>query len=150
MSEHGNSQLTKQLQELYINKKYDDAISLMLTEKKTFDAGQFHFNLGSLYIKQNNFPPAKFNLKKSIKSGGFIPGAFHNLNFIESKIQAEKSDASFWVLTDFILGTYASLSGLLGENRALTVWQAPYQHELATDKSRKRSSYLMAVTERRF
>lgn len=87
MSDDNMGNVLKSVQEQYIQKEYSKAIDGLLAKKENLEPSLFHYNLGTLYIKEGNMGAARYNLEKS-KSLGFNNSLVSkNIQFIESQSQ---------------------------------------------------------------
>ncbi len=86
--------ITNTFQELYLNEKYQEAINLLLKHKDSYPKGVFHYNLGTLYLKQNEVAPARYNLEKAIADGYFTANVQKNHQNVMSRIVQEDIETS--------------------------------------------------------
>ena len=87
MSNTNTMNILKSVEDLYLKGDYQSAINELLKAKSQLDAGLFHFNLGTLHLKQNSLGPARYNLEKA-KSIGF------NYSIVKKNINVIKADQS--------------------------------------------------------
>jgi len=108
MTNNNTATALKSVQQHYIKKEYSEAIDDLFKLKDKIDNGLFHYNLGSLYIKEGNLGAARYNLEKS-KSLGFKNGIVKkNIEFIQSRpevVGLQKSDHYFESTLHFITET---------------------------------------------
>lgn len=92
------SALTQSVMEHYKKLEFADAIKIMLDNKEVFDPGDFHYNLGTLFLKQRNFVGARFHLEKALKVGRLESDAINNLETSKVALGVEEieSQKSFW------------------------------------------------------
>ncbi len=78
--------IAKSLENFYLNRSFEDASKLLLKHKDSYSKGQFHFNFGTLQLKLNNLPAAKFHLNKAISNGNYNSKTINNLKYVNSKL----------------------------------------------------------------
>ena len=82
----------------YQSFEYDQAIKLMLSNKDVFSPIDFHYNLGTLFLKNKNFTVARYHLEKALSKGRIDEGVFNNLNASKMFLGVAEieSEHSFW------------------------------------------------------
>jgi hypothetical protein len=80
------------LKSQYLKGNYDEAIKKLIISKKDFHPGQFHFLLGTLYVKKGNYAAGRYNLEKSLNEGYINTKVLHNL--VTTKAQLAIDDLS--------------------------------------------------------
>jgi tetratricopeptide (TPR) repeat protein len=78
------AQLLKKIESLYLEKNYDEAIDLLLSNKAELGPGLFHYNLGSIYLKKGELGAARFQLEKALDQGFTHPAIFSNLRGLKN------------------------------------------------------------------
>lgn len=86
MENINTTKLFKSLEELYIESKYDDIYQIILESKDSFDPAVFHYNLGTVYARGEEYGIARYHLEKSIKLGMLNKKTLNNLDYVKSKI----------------------------------------------------------------
>ncbi|MBT3983015.1 MAG: SH3 domain-containing protein [Bacteriovoracaceae bacterium] len=94
MANTSTNETLNKLQDLYLNQKFDDFINLLLKEKASFPLGQFHYNLGTAYLKIENIGAARFHLEKSIWAGYSKSGALKNINLVKTNVIGVQAESS--------------------------------------------------------
>ena len=94
MANPNTEQTLKSLQSKYEVKDYDGVIKLLLENKSVFHEGIFHYNLGTAYLKKENFPAARLHFEKSLAKGHIGPHLFKNLEATKKKISAYTFESS--------------------------------------------------------
>lgn len=89
-------------EELYLKKDYKGAANFLLQNKQQLDSGIFHYNLGTVYTKLNDFPAARYHLEKAIKEGYINSSSLNNLAFIKSQLQVDDVSTSTSLPDQFI------------------------------------------------
>ena len=91
---NNSTDLPTSLENLYLKQDYATVQKKLLENKDTFDPGVFHYNLGTLFGKQGNFPAARYNLEKSLKLGFFDSRLKENLQTIKIHLANRDLDNS--------------------------------------------------------
>lgn len=86
MKNNNISDLEKSLESLYLKKDYVQNIELLLKNSEHFGPGQFHYNLGTLHAKLQNFAAARFNLEKAYKLGQIDTKNINNLDYVREQL----------------------------------------------------------------
>jgi hypothetical protein len=87
----------KSLEALYIDGKYDQAIEALLSVKDAVSPGLFHYNLGTLYAKSEQFAAGRYHLEKAIHEGYITTYSLNNLAAVREKLQvADLSSSTHW------------------------------------------------------
>lgn len=81
-------------EDLYVKKDYKGAASYLLANKKLFDSGIFHYNLGTVYSKMGDYPAARFHFEKAIKEGYINSSSLNNLTFVKTQLQVDDISTS--------------------------------------------------------
>jgi tetratricopeptide (TPR) repeat protein len=84
----------KTFEELYVKNDFKGAASYLIQNKQQLNSGIFHYNLGTVYSKLNDFPAARFHLEKAIKEGYVSSSSLNNLNFVNLKLQVDDLSTS--------------------------------------------------------
>lgn len=100
MKNSTTTDVLKSLETLYTQSKYQEAIDLLLKNKGSFEPGVFHYNLGSLYLKQKDLAVARFHLEKAYHSGFQTQEVTNNLKVVESGLNLSTLEDSGNTLTD--------------------------------------------------
>ncbi|MBT3584166.1 MAG: SH3 domain-containing protein [Halobacteriovoraceae bacterium] len=98
MSDHSTVEILKSLESLYLEGKYPQAKELLVKNKDQFEAGLFHFNLGTLNAKIGEFAVGRYHLEKSLKKGFYNHKLLKNLDVIKTKLELPNihSESSAW------------------------------------------------------
>ena len=98
LSETVNSEVIPQskltFDELYLKKDYKSAAQYLLDNKKQFESGIFHYNLGTVYSKMGDQPAARFHFEKAIAEGYINSSSLNNLDFVKSQLQVDDLSTS--------------------------------------------------------
>jgi len=84
----------KTFEELYVKSDFKGAASYLIQNKQQLNSGIFHYNLGTVYSKLNDYPAARFHLEKAIKEGFVTSSSLNNLNFVNLKLQVDDLSTS--------------------------------------------------------
>ncbi len=114
-------ELLKTVADHYTKAEYDKGIELLLKNKDKFDTGLFHYNLGTFFLKKENFAVARFHLEKAAKLGFVNKSVYNNLNYAQEKLNVvmlEKSDQIIenvlYRFLDYGSSLYLNIALLLG------------------------------------
>lgn len=94
--------------ELYLKKDYKGAVQYLLDNKKQFESGIFHYNLGTVYSKMGDQATARFHLEKAISEGYINSSSLNNLTFVKSQLQVDDLSTSA-ELPDQVVSTMTSI-----------------------------------------
>ena len=92
MANDSTQDILKAAQDSYLKEDFQNSLKIIRENKDSLDAGLFHYNLGSIYLKMNDFGPARFHFEKAKDEGFNYPMLWNNLEYI--KLQPGVSDAS--------------------------------------------------------
>ena len=101
MSNTNTNELLKSLETLYTKANYQEAIDLLLKNKESFDPALFHYNVGSMYLKNKNLPIARYHLEKASHLGFTSSEVMNNLNVTELGLDLTTLESSGSVATDY-------------------------------------------------
>lgn len=91
MSDHNINETLKTVEDFYLKEQYQAALDLLVKSKDQLDAGLYHFNLGTIYAKQGNYPVARFHLEKSIKKGFYSSEVSNNLKYVNEQLSLDQA-----------------------------------------------------------
>jgi hypothetical protein len=94
--------------ELYLKKDYKGAAQYLLDNKKQFESGIFHYNMGTVYSKMGDQATARFHLEKAIQDGYINSSSLNNLAFVKSQLQVDDLSTST-SLPDQIISTATAI-----------------------------------------
>lgn len=83
------------------NKKFDEAIELVLKNKNGMKKTVFHYNLGTLYANKGELAIARYHLEKSLGQASSIPIVKSNLKTVKSKLGLTSKVSSYEKLDQF-------------------------------------------------
>lgn len=92
----------KSLESLYLEKDFKSAKEYILKHRDQFDLGQFHYNLGTLHTKKEEFAVGRFHLEKALQEGYVNTKSLHNLEVVKEILKVDDAGNSA-VLWDRIL-----------------------------------------------
>ncbi|OIQ18262.1 MAG: hypothetical protein BM556_08345 [Bacteriovorax sp. MedPE-SWde] len=81
----------KELEQLYLDAKYDDLRNKLVNDRDSLSPGLFHYNLGTTLAKQGNLAAARYNLEKSKILGFEHPALSKNLKSVLNEIEVKVS-----------------------------------------------------------
>ncbi len=83
MANDSTQDILKAAQESYLKEDYQNSLKIIRENKDNLDPGLFHYNLGSIYLKMNDFGPARYHLEKARDDGFNYPMLWNNLEYIK-------------------------------------------------------------------
>jgi len=83
MKDHSTQDILKAAQGYYLKGEFENSLKIIRQNKDNLDSGLFHYDIGSIYLKMNDFGPARYHLEKAKKEGFSYPMAWNNLNYIK-------------------------------------------------------------------
>lgn len=83
MANHSTQDILKAAQEYYLKGEFQNSLKIIRENKDKLDPGLFHYDLGSIYLKMNDFGPARYHLEKAKKDGFNYPMVWNNLNYVK-------------------------------------------------------------------
>ncbi|EQC45124.1 SH3 domain protein [Bacteriovorax sp. BSW11_IV] len=86
MENTSTSDILKSLEELYLNGNYDEAMGLLIKNKSLFSNSDFHYNLGTILVKNNDLGAGRYNFEMALKESPFNIKARNNLDFLMKKL----------------------------------------------------------------
>ncbi|OUR92867.1 hypothetical protein A9Q84_20350 [Halobacteriovorax marinus] len=90
------NELSKSLETLYLDGKFEKAVDLLLESKSALTDVDFHYNLGVVYAKMGELGPGRYHFELAMKKGYLGSDLINNLNVIKSQIQvADISNSDF-------------------------------------------------------
>lgn len=100
MNNTNTDELLKSFESLYQSEKYSDAVDLLLKNKSLFAEGIFHYNLGTIYAKKNEFGIARYHFEKAKKYGYSSSELKNNQKYILKNIQTYQSENTLGGIVD--------------------------------------------------
>jgi tetratricopeptide (TPR) repeat protein len=97
-----------QFENFYLKKDFKGAANYLVQNKKLFDSGIFHYNLGTVYSKMGDYPTARFHIEKAIRGGYINSASLNNQNFIKSQLNVDDLTTST-NLSDQLMNTAISI-----------------------------------------
>lgn len=80
------SEVLKSLESLYTQERYTEALELLEKSQDALPLGQFHYNLGTLYLKMNQVGPARYHLETALNEGFVHSALFNNLSYLQQQL----------------------------------------------------------------
>ena len=105
--------ILKNVGALYDKNDYQGAIHLLEKNKIHVSPGVWHYNLGTLYAKLENFPISRYHFMMADLKGYSEKSLFNNKKIVEEKLEIEGHEQSH-TLTDYLIkGSIEASYGLL-------------------------------------
>lgn len=80
------SELLKSLETHFVEGRYEKAIELLEGMRGELPAGQYHYNMGSLYAQLEQLGPARYHLEQALNEGFVNTAVYNNLEFTLSQL----------------------------------------------------------------
>lgn len=80
------SEVLKSLESLYTQERYAEAVELLQSSQASIPSGQFHYNLGTLYLKLEEYGLARHQLEQALSEGFIHSALLNNLEFVQQKV----------------------------------------------------------------
>lgn len=93
-SEGNKTAATNQFETLYLEKKYKDAAQYLMDNSKSFDSGIYNYNLGTVYLKLEDYANARFHFEKAIQEGHVDSALLNNLSYAKVKLDVDDLSSS--------------------------------------------------------
>ena len=88
MNDTNIQSLRKSFESSYLEKDYARGIELLNKNPTLYPQGQFHYNIGTLHLKNGDHSLARFHLSKALQFRSMNSSALKNLKLAESYLQA--------------------------------------------------------------
>lgn len=82
--------MLKTVEALHAQKNYEEALNLLNLNQAKISSGVWHYNMGVIYGKLQNYPMARFHFIKSEIAGFNSKELVHNKSYTESQLQISK------------------------------------------------------------
>lgn len=82
----------KTVQNYYAQKDYNKALEVLNAHKSSLPEGIWHFNVGTIQAKLENFPLARFHFLMADKEGFTTKEVVHNRKLTEEKLNLDKAE----------------------------------------------------------
>ncbi len=100
----------KELEELFVAKKFSEAREYLLGKKSELEPGLFHYNMGVVLGEEGNFAGARYHFEIAKKKGFAHPAIYKNLNVVEERVDSNaKPSGIFENITSFYVTTPTSM-----------------------------------------
>lgn len=103
----------KTVGDLYNQKKYQDALKTLEANQESIGSGIWHYNVGTVLGKLENYPLARYHLLMAENEGFTIQEVSLNKKLIESKLDIVKYEKAYSIRDYFIKGAIGASQGIL-------------------------------------
>lgn len=90
------------LESLYLKKDFKGAKEYLLKHRDNFNSGQFHYNLGTIDLKNGDFASARYHLELALQNGHVHPKVYKNLSISTELLQVKSSEAQMTYPEQFL------------------------------------------------
>jgi hypothetical protein len=105
MEKFNTDNFLKSLEPMYVEGEWERAIELLRQQEAHLDPGIFHYNLGTLYAKLEEFGAGRYHLERALQEGAPRIDVLNNLDFIMRYIGGNDLTAStYWL--DRLIATW--------------------------------------------
>ncbi len=81
--------IIKSLELKYTSGDFRGALDVLLENKYSFDKPIFHYNMGTIFSKLQQYGASRYHLEKAIAEGFSAPMAYNNLKFVKTKLNVK-------------------------------------------------------------
>jgi hypothetical protein len=103
----------KTVQSLHGQKDYQGALKLLELHKSEISTGLWHYNVGTIYGKIENWPLARYHLLMADSEGFRSKELFNNILLVEEKIEAIKLEKPETTADYLVVGGITATQGVL-------------------------------------
>jgi uncharacterized membrane protein (UPF0136 family) len=103
----------KTVEALYAQKDYQKALETLAANKGKISESVWHYNVGTVYGKLENWPMARYHLTLAEWEGLSSKEVISNKNFVETKLDAQKLERPLSASDYFVKGGIQSSQGIL-------------------------------------
>ena len=103
----------KTVQTLHDQKDYQAALKTLEANKAEISPGLWHYNVGTIYGKLENWPLARYHLLMADTEGFRSKELFNNILLVESKIESIKLEKPESTMDYFVMGGITASQGVL-------------------------------------
>lgn len=111
----------KTVEALYAQKDYQKALETLAANKGKISESVWHFNVGTVYGKLENWPMARYHLTLAELEGLSSKEVILNKKFVESKLETDKLEKAISPSDYFVKGGMQSSQGILSSVSLLAV-----------------------------
>lgn len=97
----------------YAQKDYSGALEFLQKNQKDISPGLWHYNLGTVYAKMENFPMARLHLLLAEKNGFKGKEVDQNISFVEEKLEIHRLEKPISVNDYFVKAGLFLSEGIL-------------------------------------
>jgi hypothetical protein len=103
----------KTVEGLYAQKNYQEALKTLESNQGTISPGIWHYNIGTVFGKLENWPMARYHLLMADGEGFNSQEVFLNKKLVESKLEISKFEKANSASDYFVKGGLEASQGLL-------------------------------------
>jgi hypothetical protein len=103
----------KTVEGLYAQKNYQSALKLLETNQAQISSGIWHYNMGTVLGKLENYPLARYHLLMANEEGFNSKEVLLNKKLIESKLDISKFEKPYTVTDYLVKGSLEASQGIL-------------------------------------
>jgi len=94
----------KSLEQLYLKQDFDGAQKYILENKSQMDRGVFHYNLGTIHLKKEEYAIGRYHFEKAIKKGFYSPQLHNNLEYSLENLEVAQFEKPEHIGQEIYLG----------------------------------------------
>lgn len=106
--------MLKTVESSFAKKDYSAALKNLESNQSQIPPGLWHYNMGTVYGKMENYPLARYHLLRAQAEGFISKESFSNLELVERKLDIEKLEKPVTTTDYFVLGGLTAAQGILG------------------------------------
>jgi len=89
MADTNINKQVKELEQLYLNGKFEELKSKLIKDRDSLSPGVFHYNLGTVLAKEGNLAAARYNLEKAKDLGFQHPALYKNISAVKKNVEVK-------------------------------------------------------------
>jgi hypothetical protein len=102
----------KTVEALYDQKDYTGSLQTLESQKASLPPGLWHYNMGTLFGKLENWPMARFHLMMADAAGFTSKELFQNKELVELKLDIQKYEKPLGAMDYLIKGSLVGTQGI--------------------------------------
>ena len=106
--------MLKTVERSFAQKDYPEALKTLEANKSQISPGLWHYNVGTVYGKMENYPLARFHLLKAELEGFNSKEVIVNRELVESKLDIQKIESPITTSEYLVKGGMIAAQGFLG------------------------------------
>jgi len=106
--------MLKTVENSFAQKDYPGTLKILEANKSQMSTGLWHYNMGTVHAKMENYPLARFHFLKAEAEGFNSKEVLTNRELVERKLDIERSESSISTSDYLVKGGMTAAQGILG------------------------------------